>query len=131
MLQKVNPETLKMLEDQLKILSTPELEILDKKMEALVQELDKIFMSQKLTKDKILGLFNSRGYYPKKGDKLYKITAPTHGHGMYGWQVGEYEHSCHSDTTDLKVLLVVEPGPHGQTYVGDFADLWLDGPTIV
>jgi len=133
--KKMHPETAKMLEEQTKLLTSPELTKLQERIEELLAERDRVFMAQKMTKEQLIGLYNSRGFYPKTGDKFWKIRSPTKGRGFYGWQVGQYEHSCHIDTTDIIVLLVIEPrdsnGNCGSTYVMDYSDMWLDGPIVV
>lgn len=130
-LRKAPPNFEEEFAKEAKLLSSEELQKIQKKIDDLLEERDKVFMAQTLTKDQLLYLYHRRGYYPKTGDKFWKIMSPTKGRGMYGWEVGFYEHSCHIDTTDLHVLLVVEPGPNGQTYVMDYSDLWLQGPIIV
>lgn len=130
-LRKAPPNFKEEFEKEAMLLSNEDLRLVQEKIDELIEERDKIFMAQKLTKEQLLYLYNRRGYYPKMGDKFWKITALKQGRGMYGWEVGKYEHSCSIDTTDMLVLLVVEPGAEGQTYVVDVCDLWLDGPIVV
>lgn len=130
-LQKASPETIKWMEKTTKFLTSPELEVLQAKINALLEERDRVFMAQKLSREQLLSLYRGRGYNPHPGDKFWKIKGIGKGRGMYGWQVGKYQHSCHIDDTDIIVTLVIEPGPHGQTYVIEYADMWLDGPIIV
>ena len=130
-LHKMNPETAKMLKEQKKLLTSPTLDDLQEQIEELCKERDRIFLSLTMTKEQIISLFNSRGYYPNPGDKFWKIKCPfKKGRGLYGWQVGQYEHSCHVDDTTLIVLLIIESAT-GTTYVMDYADMWLDGPIVV
>jgi hypothetical protein len=131
MLQKANPETIKWMEENAKLLTSPELEALQRKIEALLEERDKLFLAKKLTRGQILSLYRGHGYDPKPGDKFWRIIAKGKGYGMYGWQVGEYQHSCHIDTTDFKVLLVIEPNAGGGTYIVDHSEMWLDEPIVV
>ena len=131
MLQKENPSVLKWLEEKATLLTSPELEALQKRIDALVEEKKKLLLTHKLSKEHLLKLYNGHGFYPKPGDKFWRIMSKGKGEGMYGWQVGEYTHSCHVDTTDIKVMVVVEPNPDGDIYVADHADLWLDGPIVV
>lgn len=132
-LKKMSDAVEKMLGEQTKLMTSPELTNLQKQIEKLLEERDRVFLAQKMSKEQLLSLFNSRGYYPKVGDKFWKVQSPTKGRGFYGWQVGQYEHSCHIDTTDLIVLLIIEPSrtSGGDTYVTDYATMWLDGPIIV
>jgi len=122
-----------MLEEQTKLLTSPELTKLQERIEELLAERDRVFMAQRMTKEQIISLFNSRGFYPKTGDKFWKIRSQGKGRGFYGWQVGQYEHSCHVDTTDIIVLLVIEPSrtSGGDCYVESYSDMWLDGPIVV
>ena len=87
--------------------------------------------AKKLTIKWLLSLYRGRGYDPRPGDKVWKIIAEGKGYGMYGWQVGEYQHSCPIDTTDFKVVLVVEPNAGGDTYIVNHSEMWLDGPIVV
>lgn len=130
-MQKASPETITMLEAQAKLLTSPELEALQNKINGLIEERDRVWMAQQMSREQLLDLYRSRGYDPKPGDKFWKIRSPTKGRGFYGWQVGQYEHSCHIDTTDILVLFIIEPGHHGSSYVMDYAEMWLDGPIVV
>jgi len=132
-LKKANPETIKRLEEQAKLMTSPELESIQKNIGALLKERDRLFLAKKLSKDELIELYNSRGYSPKKGDKFWKIKSQGKGYGFYGWQVGAYEHSCHIDTIDIIVLLVIEPSRTngGDDYVAEFTGRWLEGPIIV
>jgi hypothetical protein len=130
-LQKASPEVIKWMEEKLRLMTSPELDALEKRINVLIEEREKVFLAQKLSKDQLLSLYRGYGYDPQPGDKFWKITAKGQGYGMYGWQVGQYEHSCHIDSTDIKVLLVIEPQAGGTHYVCDHSDLWLDGPIVV
>jgi hypothetical protein len=130
-LSKMSPELEALMAENAKFMTTPELQQLQQKIEALLEERDRLKMALKMSKEQLLQLYNTYGYSPKAGDKFYKIRAMGRGQGFYGWQVGHYEHSCHIDTTDIIVLLVIEPGPNPQTYIVDFSDNWLEGPILV
>lgn len=130
-LRKAPPDFEAQFEEEAKLLTSEELRAVQQKLESLLEEKDRLLMAQTLTREQLLKLYHSRGYSPKEGDLFYKIRTSGKGRGMYGWQVGQYEHSCHIDTTDIRVLLVIEPGPKGSTYVVDVSDLWLEGPIIV
>ena len=129
--KKMNDATARMLEEQKKLLTSPKLDELQEQIDELCKERDRIYLSLTMSKEQILGLFRSRGFYPKTGDKFWKVLCPFNkGRGLYGWQVGQYEHSCHVDSTDLIVLLIIEPAT-GTTYVMEYADMWLEGPIVV
>ena len=122
------------MEEKLLLMTSPELDALEKRIEALREEKERLFWAKKLTKEQLLSLYRGYGYDPKPGDKFWRIKSGK-GKGMYGWQVGQFEHSCHIDSTDMIVLYVIEPGtptaPAGDHYVCDHADMWLEGPIIV
>ncbi len=128
---KISQSTLKWLEEKATLLTSPELEELQNRIDALLEEKEKLLLAHKLSKEQLLNLYRGYGYCPKSGDKFWRIMAKGKGHGMYGLQVGEYTHSCHVDTLDVKVLVVIEPNAGGDSYVADYADLWLDGPIVV
>lgn len=77
-----------------------------------------------LPKEEILKLFYHFGYEIPPRTKFYKIYAPGKSMGAYGMKVGEFVHSCHIDTTDLIVLLVIDEKKTDH-YVEDFADHWI------
>ena len=126
--KKASPETIKQMEEQMKLMTSPELDSLQKKIENLIEERDR-------TREQLLDLYNSRGYNPTSGDKFWKFGGVGKGRGFYGWQIGQYEHSCHIDYYDIVVLLVIEPHSSpwnsGETYVDSYADFWLTGPIVV
>ena len=133
-LQKASPELRKWMEEKLELMSSPELDALERRIDALLEEKRRLKIAKTLTKEQLLSLYNGYGFYPKAGDKFWKITNGK-GEGFYGWQVGQFEHSCHIDTTEIIVLYVIEPGtpsdPNGDKYVCEHSDLWLDGPIVV
>lgn len=77
------------------------------------------------TREELISEFGYFGYIVPPTAKFWKIHGPNKSVGAYGMEVGEYTHSCHVDTTELKVLLVVDGNEH---YVESFADLWLSDP---
>lgn len=77
------------------------------------------------TREQLIQEFGHFGYEVPSTAKFWKIHGPNKGLGAYGMEVGSYTHSCHIDTTDLKVLLVVDGNEH---YVESYADLWLSDP---
>lgn len=97
------------------------------KVEELIEKkrLDKKANERKPTKEEILRDFTGFGYEIPKGAEFYKVSehASKRGHSCYGMKVGQYTHSCHIDTTDLTVLLLVDGTEH---WVDSFADLWID-----
>lgn len=116
-------------------MTSPELDALEERIESLLEEKRRLKLAKTLTKEQLLSLYNGYGYVVKPGDKFWKIKAPGKGCGFYGWQVGQFEHSCHIDSTDLIVLYVIEPGtptaPNGDQYTCHHSDLWLEGPIVV
>ncbi len=74
-----------------------------------------------MTKQEIISLFNKFGFFVVHRDKLrvwHDIET-----GVYGVEVGRYWHSCHVDTTDFIVLLIINE--NGHTRVQDFHDISL------
>ena len=78
-------------------------------------------LEKKHTKEEIIAMFSCYGYDVPKGTKIWKLTDLEH-EGGYGMEVGSYVHSCHIETTNFKVLLVVDDDFHG---VESYSDLWL------
>jgi hypothetical protein len=76
------------------------------------------------SKEEIVQSFHQYGYIIPKGAEFYKINAMAskRGHTCYGMKVGEYTHSCHIDTTECVVLLIVDGTYHG---VVDTSDMWI------
>jgi hypothetical protein len=133
-LQKASPETIKWMEEKLHLMTSPELDALEKRIEALLEEKRRLKIAKTLTKEQLLSLYGGYGYVVKPGDKFWKIRHGK-GEGFYGWQVGQFEHSCHIDSTDLIVLYVIEPGtptsPAGDQYLVHDSEMWLEGPIVV
>ena len=84
-------------------------------------------LDKKHTKEEILAMFYHYGYGVPKGAVIWKITDLEHG-GAYGMEVGAFSHSCHIDSTDFKVLLVVDGLFHD---VESYSDMWLKDPIVV
>jgi hypothetical protein len=118
--------------NQITALPSEKLNTLTEKIREILEERERLFLAQRMTKSELLDLYRGRGYYPKSGDKFWKIKCGT-GRGFYGWEVGKYEHSCHIDTSDFIVLLVIEPSrtSGGDSYTIDCGDMWLEGPIVV
>lgn len=74
------------------------------------------------SKEDISEEFSNFGYIIPDGAKIWRIMGGDLA-GAYGMEVGRYTHSCHVDTTELVVLLVVDNSNH---FVKDFSDLWLE-----
>ncbi len=134
-ISKSDPEFWDFVDKTLSAMPEEQLDRFQKKIDTLLEEKARAELAQTMTEEQLLKLYNGFGFYPKDGDKFWKIRATGKGQGFYGWQVGQFEHSCHIDTTDLIVLYVIEPGtptnPSGPEYVAHFSELWLDGPIIV
>lgn len=78
-------------------------------------------------REKVLRAFTGSGYEIPKDVKFFKIGTGD-DIGLYGMQVGSYVHSCHIDTTDFIVLLIINGC---NTHVDSFSDLWLSHPFTV
>lgn len=83
--------------------------------------------AKKHTREEIIGMFCYWGYLVPKGAKIWRLHDTEH-EGGYGMEVGGYEHSCHVDSTDFKVLLVVDGMFHG---VKSYGDLWISDCLVV
>lgn len=81
------------------------------------------FRNRTLTKEEILKAYAGYGYCVPEGAKFFRILTGEHD-GCYGWQVGQYTHSCHVDTTELIVLLIYSNNHKFE--VEDYSDLWLE-----
>lgn len=112
----------------IKTLSLTELEELEMDVQQRIRELKhQEKLAKKHTKEEIIAMFSYYGYIVPKGAKIWRLHDSEH-EGAYGMEVGGYEHSCHVDSTDFKVLLVVDGMFHG---VKSYGDLWLGELTIV
>lgn len=114
-----------------KILSLDEDELtaFEEKLDAIIEERQKkIADANKMSREELVALYEGFGYEVKPGMKFWKIGGLGRGRGLYGLEVGQYTHSCHIDTTELIVLLVVDGT---NNYVESYADLWLSGPIVV
>lgn len=134
-LKKANPETLKLLVEFPRLMSSSEIDALDTTIETLIVQRNRLKFDKTLTKEQLLSLYHGYGYYPKTGDKFWKIKGIGKSRGLYGWQVGQFEHACHVDTTNLIVLYVIDPGtpkyPNTSQYTIEISDMWLEGPIII
>lgn len=63
------------------------------------------------------------GWCIKNGDKFWKTKKG------WGWQVGEYSHSCHIDTTDFVVVMLIDDKTY-QSSVEEFDSLWMKSITV-
>lgn len=111
-----------------KAMALHELEELQMDIEAQIHHLKREEkLSKKHTKEEILAMFYKWGYIVPKGAKIWRLRDLDH-EGAYGMEVGGYEHSCHVDSTDFKVLLVVDGDFHG---VESYGDMWLGELLVV
>lgn len=85
-------------------------------------------MAKKMSIEELLHEYGQFGYVVPKGSKFWKIGGSGRGEGKYGMEVGRFTHSCHVDTTDLIVLLVIDGH---DTFVEDYSDLWLSDPVTI
>lgn len=83
---------------------------------------DKIESS--FVESKILDSFRRMGYICPAGAAFWRIKSVKDGYtGLYGMQIGRYSHSCHIDSTDFIVLLIM----HGNSdSTCSFSDFWLE-----
>lgn len=107
-----------------------ELEELQSDIEDRISELKhQKWKETKHTKEEIVKMFTDFGYTVPPGAKIWRVhPRGDKKDGGYGMEVGRYEHSCHIDTTDFIVLLVVSGT---DCYVERFSDLWLSDPITV
>jgi acyl-CoA reductase-like NAD-dependent aldehyde dehydrogenase len=113
----------------LKILSmdAEEVEKLDEKVDELLES-RREEKSAPVTKEYLKSLYEHFGYQIPDGSKFWKIGGLEKGRGQYGLQVGQYTHSCHIDTLEIIVLLVLDGNDN---YVESYADLWLSDCIVV
>ena len=105
-----------------------ELEELQMDVEEKIRRLQrKAKLEKKHTKQEILSMFSRFGYIVPNGAKIWRLNDLKH-EGAYGMEVGGYEHSCHIDSTDFKVLLVVDGDFHE---VESYSDMWLSDLLVV
>lgn len=127
----LNDNLLKTIEANSKLMTSDDLISLQNKVHSILEERERALSAETMTKEQLLNLYNRHGFSPKTGDKFWKILHPGRGHGFYGWQVGQFEHSCHIDITDFIVLYVIEPDGKSGNYVINCSDNWLKGPIII
>jgi len=79
---------------------------------------ERIAKNKNKSLSEILREFYHFGFQVPTGTNIWFIE----NEGFFGMEVGRYTHSCHVDTTDFIVLLVL-----GDTknYVESFSDMWL------
>ena len=71
------------------------------------------------TRKQVIDEFESFGINTDSNTKIWYLSQD----GLYGMEVGGYVHSCHIDTTDIKVLLVISENGR-ETLLKSIADLW-------
>jgi hypothetical protein len=88
--------------------------------------------AKKLTTEQKVALFTHFGITVPKGAVIWRVSprGDKFPEGGYGMEVGAYEHSCHIDTTDFKVLYVVSANGVDHD-VQSMSDTWLTEKTIV
>jgi hypothetical protein len=98
--------------DKIFTLSEQAAQVFVKTAEDFVEEIkkDKKANERIPTQKEITDSFERFGFEVPKGAEFYKISefATKRGHACYGMKVGAYVHSCHIDTTDFIVLLIVD-----------------------
>jgi hypothetical protein len=112
----------------LKAMALHELEELQMDVEAQIHAVERAEkLAKKHTREEILGMFYHWGYIVPKGAKIWRLRDLEH-QGAYGMEVGGFEHSCHVDSTDFKVLLVVDGDFHD---VVSYSDMWFGELLVV
>lgn len=104
-----------------------------------LKELDRIISENKQPSQKpvenenlqsLVKKYRDFGYVVQPGSKFWKFRSPYPCEEGYGLQVGNYEHSCHVDSTEYIVLLII--GDDGKHYVESFAaDTWISNCIVV
>lgn len=113
------------------------MELSDKATTAFVDKIEEVIEEKrrnqkanerKPTREELVKEFEGWGFIVPKDAEFYKVSAsaPAHrdevGHICFGMKVGEYTHSCHIDTMELTVLLIVDGR---ENWVESFADMWI------
>lgn len=80
------------------------------------------------TVPELVKIFEGSGYSIPSNSKFWRIQSGDY-RGCYGYQVGQYTHSCHIDTTDF-IVLFVNVYEHDFS-VDSYSERHLDGPMIV
>jgi hypothetical protein len=110
-----------------------ELEELQIEVEDLIRKRKyEAWKAKKLTTEEKVALFSHFGITVPKGSVIWRISPRSDKlpEGGYGLEVGGYEHSCHIETTDFKVLYVVA-SDRSYHDVESYSDMWLSEKTIV
>jgi hypothetical protein len=90
-------------------------------------------MSKKMTKEELVKLYEQFGFIVPKGTKFWQIRSDEYkSEGLYGMEVGRFEHSCHIDSSIFIVLHVIDPkGVSLKDSVREYSDTWLTGCIVV
>jgi hypothetical protein len=70
------------------------------------------------SRKEIVDEFQKKGYDVKPDTKFWRINNES-----VGMEIGRHEHSCHIDTIELIVLLIID---YPEFYYDSYIDLWLE-----
>ena len=73
---------------------------------------------------KIRKHYEGFGYDVRDGDRFWKTEFG------WGWQVGQFTHTCHIDITDFVVVLVISEGTNFQQKTLTFDSLFKKSITV-
>ena len=105
-----------------KFITKMETLIAEKKQQRKEQEANR----KKPTRAEMVAAFNGYGFIVPSNAKFFHIAESDVKKGCkncFGFQIGEYVHSCHVDSTDYIVLLMLDDKHH--TWVEEFDGLWM------
>jgi hypothetical protein len=111
-----------------KVATLNELEDLKRSVEEQIRKLKRAEkVAKKHTREEILAMFHQWGYITPTGAKIWRLRDLDH-EGAYGMEVGGFDHTCHVDSTEFKVLLVVDGDFHD---VVSYDDMWFGELLVV
>jgi hypothetical protein len=95
-----------------------------KRVEKIIEEKKKAATSKSITtREELVRNFSAFGYQVPTNAKFYKTDSRLKQiENCYGMQIGQYVHSCHIDTTDFIVLLMVNDH---ESWVEEFDGCWM------
>lgn len=103
--------------------SMEELKRMRSEIDDEIRNLERKEREKPKSKEVVIKEFDGFGIVIPTGTKFWRISGEhRNDYSLYGMEIGGYTHSCHIDTTDIKVLLVVDGI---KTYVKEYAEIWL------
>lgn len=120
---------LKVLESHINGLTELQSTELELKVDRLIQERKSKIRADAANKtmsdEEILRNFTSHGFIVPKNSTIWKIDYKDGQEydGYYGLEVGRITHSCHIDTTDFIILMIMDK--NGNAKFDYYSDLWL------